>query len=231
MKTAISFAFFAALVLAANAAWAAGPPTLKGSYYLSLFGMWEMPQTAKVSRGFNGESSLEVKPDAGFGGGGAIGHKFDDFRLEIQAAYSTHDINEASELTGANQNVRQKVAATGTIEMTTLMVNGIYDIPGSPFFTPYIGAGAGAAFIKADNVRLLNGGQGFIDDSTTAPAFQGLAGFAVALTDNVAVDLGYAFLYVSDPSATITGGRNDGISDTVDNAILHRINLGLRYSF
>lgn len=193
--------------------------------------MWAKPQTAKVSRGVNGDSSLEVQPDAGFGGGGAIGHRSGDFRMEIQGAYSEHEVNDASELTGTNPNVRQKVAATGTIKLTTLMLNGIYDIPGSPFITPYIGAGAGAAFIKADNVRLLNGGQGFIDDNTTAPAFQGLAGFGIPLTDDIAVDIGYTFLYISDPTATITGGRNDGISDSVENAMLHKINLGLRYTF
>jgi opacity protein-like surface antigen len=91
------------------------------------------------------------------------------------------------------------------ISTAVLLGNVYYDFANSSMFTPYVGVGAGYGWVE---------GAGVPDDDGFA--FGAAAGFAVNLTDNIAVDTGYRFRDVM-----ISG------SDTQE----HQLTTGLRFSF
>jgi OOP family OmpA-OmpF porin len=86
----------------------------------------------------------------------------------------------------------------GKLSATSLMLNGFYEFGGSDAkIRPYIGAGAGVAFgkLKAENNAPLVPVS--IDDKTTSFAYQGMAGVAVKMSDQLAVDVGYRYFVAS----------------------------------
>lgn len=210
---------------AGGTALAAGnAPKLKSSLYLTAIALYDFPLESKIDA-----DDTTVSPASNFGLGAAVGRRIDDMRFEFQALYSNHDIDSISrkQANGATETV----SAAGNAELVTLMMNGYHDVLGSGFLQPYLGAGAGIAVITANEVKALDGKAGMVDGTSVAPALQALAGMEVRLSPDMSFDVGYAFMYIVNPSATISGGRNDGRSETLENAFSHRIAAGLRYSF
>jgi opacity protein-like surface antigen len=81
------------------------------------------------------------------------------------------------------------------------MGNAYLDIANDSAFTPYVGVGAGYAFVKGANDGV---------------ALAGMAGVAVDLTQNIALDVGYRY------RQTLVSG-----ADPKE----HQIMTGLRFSF
>jgi opacity protein-like surface antigen len=118
--------------------------------------------------------------------GGGIGYRFSDtLRTDLTVDWSGD----------------YTIAPGSSLSMTTVMGNGYVDWANETAFTPYIGVGAGYAFVNGASDGL---------------AFGATAGVAVDLTQNVAVDVGYRFRDV-----TISG------PDPME----HQVTAGLRFSF
>lgn len=110
------------------------------------------------------------------------------------------------------------------ISSLNVLFNGYLDLGTWYHLTPYIGAGAGAAYVKATDF-----------ESTALPpsedhgrwnfAYAGMAGVAWAVAPNVQIDFGYRYLNVGDAK---TGGPN---ATTFKNVAGHEFRVGLRWSF
>jgi opacity protein-like surface antigen len=124
------------------------------------------------------------------------GHAFaNGFRAEGEIAYRTNDADDYGDTTITAQSV---------------MVNAFYDFNRGGRVQPYVGAGAGYAWVEPDGAE---------DDS--AFAYQGLIGLAIALSERWSVDAGYRYFWV-----------NDLDFQYVDADYEHQaVTLGLRYQF
>jgi opacity protein-like surface antigen len=95
-----------------------------------------------------------------------------------------------------------KIAPATDLAMTTVMGNAYLDLDTGTAFTPYVGLGAGYAFV---------------DNSKNGVSLAGMAGVSVDLTQNIAVDVGYRY-------------RNTMIKGAADPKE-HQLMTGLRFSF
>jgi len=162
----------------------------------------------KVEYGFKADT------DTGYGIGIAGGRKIGNFRAETELATQSADFT-----------------AKGLDNMTvkTLMFNGFYHVPVSAFGM-YVGprceplsiygmAGLGAG--KAE-INFQNGA----DDSETTFAYKVGAGVAYDIAANMAVDLGYEYMRLSD----IELGADHSML-RLDDMKSSSINAAFRYSF
>lgn len=107
------------------------------------------------------------------------------------------------------------VLITGETKVTAALVNAYYDFKNTSRFTPYIGAGIGAAHGKIE----LTGPGGSADEDDNAFAWQGIAGVTYNLTNNV--DLTTDYRYFDTANFDEIGADYSA----------HEIRAGVRYSF
>ena len=156
------------------------------------------------------------------GGALALGYdfrpKFDvPLRAELEYGTSDHLSKSASiKVFGRRFPFRAKVG------VQTLLFNAYVDIPNSSSFTPYIGAGAGMAFLTTEG-----SGMGLSACcSATVPAGQAGLGCSWAFNDHAALDMGYRFVLMGNTEATC-----DSIRLNLRRNYMHQVMLGLRVTF
>lgn len=143
----------------------------------------------------------DTDTDAGFGGALAFGREFGQFRVEGELAYQGADIDEINSYT----------IDDGDYDLTTVMVNGYYELPVYDAFSVYAMAGVGIAKLSVD---LGNGW----DDSDQAFAYKAGVGMTYNFTEEIAADLGYEYLGVAD-------------TDIADSFTGHNIVGSVRFKF
>lgn len=162
----------------------------------------------------------DLEMDDGYALSGAVGYGFESgIRLEAEVLYRNNDVDSIS--AGGVTN------GTGdSLETLTIMGNLLFDLRNSTRFTPYIGAGLGAAWANAD---LRSGGATVIDEDNWGWAIQGIAGVSMMLTENVSLTVDYRFTQTFDTDISQTiGGVRSTLDENLDN---HTIMAGLRYTF
>ena len=121
---------------------------------------WMFNTTANVP-GFGG--AVNIFPAMGWAAGGMIGYDFVGPRVELEGIYRSNQATLQAAPIGF-----QQFTAGANISQTAIMANILYDFRfGSPI-VPYIGAGAGIAFV---NASALGG-----STSSTQFAYQGIIG-------------------------------------------------------
>lgn len=208
-------------VLVLTTALIAFPVASHAEWYAGAGGGLQIPKDQEVKSG----PSQDIEYVNGWGVLGAVGYKYGNgLRSELELGYRGAGVDSVS------------LSATdaGSAKVFSLMANTLYDIPTDAGFSPYVGAGAGIAKIKYNNVRSLAAGVGtnalpgsnVLDDSSVAPAVQGIFGFNVPFADNLDffAQYQYQYLFNVDPKNN-AGGRVD--ADYGNSLIL----AGLRYSF
>ena len=156
------------------------------------------------------------------GGALALGYdfapKFDvPVRVELEYGASDHISKTASV-----KVFRRRVPFRAKIGVQTLLFNAYADIPNSSRFTPYVGVGAGTAFLST-----RAGGLGLSADRTDAvPAGQAGLGCAYAFNEHVSVDMGYRFVLMGDTDAVC-----DAVRLELRRNYMHQVMLGLRVTF
>jgi opacity protein-like surface antigen len=137
----------------------------------------------------------EVDSDAGFGAALAFGRQFGDFRAEIELAKQKADLDEVKD---------DYYTYGGDVDVTTVMVNGYYELPVYDAFSVYAMAGVGFAKYDLDSNR---NGVTYVNGSDNAFAYKAGAGVTYNFTEEMAADLGYEYLGVADASdaASING--------------------------
>ena len=208
---------------------------------------------------------------ASFAGALALGYDFADqgapIRTELEftmrAPFETEEGGDNAAL--GHYTNRQRA------NINTLMFNAYVDFENDSTFTPYIGAGLGVAFTKGKNRYTLKNGQfEYIYDDGLAEvkesagtsretstnqrklAWSLAGGGAVALTDNLSLDLGYRYFHFGNLNmgnharssiiTTVDGGGEHPINVTAigndpsgrsysKRSDLHEVMLGLRFTY
>lgn len=148
----------------------------------------------------------------GFGGAIAFGREFSmyqapgKFRAELELAYQKTDADTYNEL----EAPRRLAAYDVDTKLTTIMVNGYYEIPVYDAFSAYGMVGVGYAKYDLDINYSVNGGQSFdIGGSDNVFAYKAGVGVSYAFNEQIAADLGYEYLGVADTDlATSINGHN-----------------------
>ena len=142
--------------------------------------------------------------NTGFAVGGKVGYDFVGPRVELEGIYRN---NQGSGFVPFGGGV---AFSSGQINQTSVMANVLYDFFPGATITPYVGAGAGIAFVDPS----LAGG---CTMCSTQFAYQGIVGVGYNVTPNWRVDLDGRYY-----GATNTGAyQNNNIS----------VMLGVSYKF
>lgn len=126
------------------------------------------------------------------------------------------------------QNGNQLTGVTGHTRVMALMYNLYNDFMPESTFDPYLGAGIGYASVHYGNYYGHNPGgntsSGF-DASESVFAYQLLAGFKLHFSDSVALDLGYQWFVLANPTV------GSGSSKTEERYRTNSFALGLTWNF
>jgi opacity protein-like surface antigen len=109
--------------------------------------------------------------DTGLAGGAAVGYDFGAARLEVEGSYRHNNADEGD----------------ADLEVTTLMANVYADFETDGSATPYLGVGVGVADVDLE------------DEDDQVLAGQVAAGMLFAVTEKVAIDLGYRYMVADAP--------------------------------
>ena len=139
---------------------------------------------------------------------------------------------------------------TRTLEAgaTALMINAYMDLGKFNKFTPYVGAGAGMAYVRwgsyTEVAQCVAGGGADCGNGTITeisnnvyssnkewkPAAAVMAGFSYDITQNLKLDAGYKFTYIGGGDATENVAVGGGLSSlSYDSFNIHQVRIGLRY--
>jgi len=134
-----------------------------------------------------------IYPNIGYSVGGMVGYDFVGPRVELEGRY---DRNTAT-VSGASQ-------AYGLAkDNLTAMANVYYDFNAGGTIVPYIGAGAGIAFVKTSQLN--------ISDNTTAFAYQGIIGVGYNIDSQFRVNLDGRYYGTTTPTTIGQGYQNNNI--------------------
>lgn len=162
--------------------------------------------------------------NTGFNGELALGYKFNNFRSDLSVGYGNFGVNE--QIYSTSKYGRASVSGKGSTNLTTVMLNGYYDIPirngdqSLSRWSPYVGGGIGYANISTPACAAADCYSG---GSAGAFAWQAKAGVSYRATER-----GFAFLeggYVG------TAGNTTVDEVTFGNFGAWRVNLGWRQGF
>jgi OmpA-OmpF porin, OOP family len=145
-------------------------------------------------------TNINLSPQMGWAAGGMIGYDFVGPRVEVEGMYRQNNANVNFAGVGGG------FAGFGVnIQQVSIMANLLYDFNfGSPI-VPYIGAGAGVAFINASAFGASS--------DTTQFAYQGILGLGYRIDDNWRVNLEGRYFGTTTPQ--IGGGsgfQNNNVS-------------------
>lgn len=206
--------------------------------------MWQNNQVnidGKVSAGplrASGEWAEMFNSQFTLGGALAVGYDFySQFKLPVRAelefAMRGDNKKTKSDSIGGGFNGELKSVTNAS----TLMANFFYDFRNDSDFTPYVTAGAGLAFIRAENkLRVQNADLTYFDRSKSVTNFAWNLGAGVAynFNENVAVDLGYRYVNMGVANMSSSYDFGSGVKGKLesDNYLYnHEIALGVRYTF
>ncbi len=181
------------------------------------------------------------KDDSVFGGSLAIGYDFDKrfgvpIRTELE--YSIFSKAEAKRNYSFGEYIPgEDLTRKQTFNIQTLFLNTYWDFNTGTPFTPYIGAGIGAAFIKTEgNSSGSNPIEGswdmdFGSKTVTNFAWNVGAGLGYDITDNWTVDLGYRFVGLGSVKTAKYHEGDEWIQMKSSDLYQHQVALGIRYTF
>lgn len=187
-------------------------------WYVGVLGGVNMMDTVDSTYNDNagtGDEANEFDFKTGFGGGALVGYDFGSFRLQGDVIYRRNK-GDTEFYQGATTDA--DFASTATVAP---MLSVLYDIETGTDFTPYVGAGIGAAHVKFN----YDGDSG----STWSVAYQGVAGVNYDITSNLLI--GAEYRYLATPGVDFDAMYFDG-ADTKDfESSNHSLFLGLTYKF
>ncbi len=144
------------------------------------------------------DNAASVDYKKGFDFGGVIGYDFGAFRLEAEASFRQAGADAITAgapgigVGSPNGQVARAYTgdANGKVNALSMMVNGLLDFGDDDGLQGSVGAGAGVARVRVDNIV---GAPMWLRDSDTGFAWQALAQVRAPLSDNWDVGLKYRF--------------------------------------
>ena len=125
--------------------------------------------------------------DTGWAAGGKLGYDFVGPRVELEGLYRSNNGTGNVLFPGGVANVR------GRIDQVSVMANLLYDFMPTSAFTPFIGAGAGIAFVDS-TIQGCN-------MCSTQFAYQGIIGIAWNITDAFRLSVDGRYYGTTNPGA------------------------------
>lgn len=177
-------------------------------FYVGIGGGINYAEDSDVEIGIGGGNFTVNSVDSklGWAGNAFAGYNFGGPRLELELAYRNNKVSKNELPAGASQRV----------ESAAIMANVIYEFFSDSVVSPYLGAGAGAAYVW---------GNGAIDDSDVVFAYQGIAGVNFKVTPNVVLSADYRYFRTTDPQL-----KENGVSADFDYEN-HTGMVGIAYRF
>jgi outer membrane protein OmpA-like peptidoglycan-associated protein len=130
-------------------------------------------------------AGVGVTPQTGWAAGGMIGYDFVGPRVELEGIYRQNQFN-ATLFNGT--------AINNQVGQLGIMANLLYDFAPASTITPYIGAGAGIAFVDSNSSL-----------GSTQFAYQGIIGLGWNIDSNFRVNLDGRYYGTTNPSVTVNG--------------------------
>src|SRR5471032_592059 len=134
-----------------------------------------------------------VTPQTGWAAGGKVGYDFVGPRVELEGIYRSN--NTTQPFVSGGRGV------VSSINQVAAMVNLLYDFTPGSTITPYVGAGAGLAFVDGDGSL-----------SSTQFAYQGIVGLGWNVDTNFRVNLDGRYYGTSNPTVAGTTWTNNNFS-------------------
>jgi opacity protein-like surface antigen len=173
----------------------------------------------------------DVDGDTGFGGAIAFGREFSmykalgKFRAEVEIAKQGNDLDDNQILHTYTGGSTDRLVE-GDVDVTTIMINGYYELPVADAFSLYAMAGVGYAKYDMDATTASYNAAGveFIGSRETGGAsdnvfaYKAGVGMTYNFTDQIAGDLGYEYLGVAD-------------TDIADSINGHNVVASVRFKF
>lgn len=226
-KTLLAATAVLALNLFAMNAKAADPVIAEESgFYVSLFGgasFLDDVDTNVSLTGYDYDYSVDTK--TGYIIGGAIGMRiWDPLRAEVELSYARW---KAESYDYKIRDFRTSGDASGHLSATYLLGNLWLDLDTDTRFTPYVGGGAGVAWVDADTS--FEGEPLGYGDGELGFAFQLGAGVKFDITENIALDVGYRFKGILDVDFEDAGGAPADFENA--DFYSHNVQAGVTVSF
>lgn len=161
----------------------------------------------------------EWDAETGFGAAIAFGRQFGQFRAELELAKQAADLDDVTYDAGGGYTGKD----SGEYDLTTVMVNGYYELPVYDAFSVYAMAGVGFAKYDLDRSYITYDAEGIVasgsnNGSDNVFAYKAGLGVTYNFTDEMAADLGYEYLGVAD-------------TDLAESINGHNIVASFRYKF
>jgi len=181
----------------------------------------------------------EIDYDNGIGVYTALGYDWgNSWRTELEFSYRNNDARHiAPDFAGFSGF--PEATLEGDLKSYALMANALYDLDyvsssSNLPIVPYIGGGIGGAVldygIRGDNPVAISGISPIvIDESKLSLAYQGIAGLAIGLAENLSLDLSYRYFGAlkRGVEAEVAGIATE-VRTTPDS---HNLFAGLRWNF
>jgi OmpA-OmpF porin, OOP family len=132
-----------------------------------------------------------VYPQTGFAAGGVVGYDFVGPRVELEGVYRNNQHNVGF----PGRAVSNQVGQLG------VMANVMYDFAAGSVITPYVGAGAGVAFVDGDSSL-----------GSTQFAYQGIIGLGWNVDTNFRINLDGRYYGTTNPSVGGTSWTNNNFT-------------------
>ena len=126
------------------------------------------------------------------------GNPVGEGRMELEYSHRGNPLDQVKYVEGS-------VNGGGSVTADSLLVNCFGTSGDAGRFSPYIGLGAGVARVEASGLTVS--GQPMGSGSSLVFAYQVGAGFDVALSDRLSLDVGYRFFGTVRPQFTEVNGR------------------------
>jgi OmpA-OmpF porin, OOP family len=126
-----------------------------------------------------------VTPQTGWAAGGVIGYDFVGPRVEVEGMYRQNQTYAG----GFNG-----LAINNQISQLNFMANLLYDFAPASTITPYVGAGAGIAFVDSNSSL-----------GSTQFAYQGIIGLGWNIDSNFRINLDGRYYGTTNPSVNVNG--------------------------
>ena len=197
------------------------PPVSAGGWYLRGDISYDFDTSARIFLSTTSSSSTfyDTEFDDTWNIGLGIGYLFNEwFRADITADYrfpADYD------------------AVSSSLSVSTILLNGYFSLGNSSGFSPYVGAGIGAAYVNWDaydfpDLLQVTGPTAVDDDWRFAYAL--MAGVTIDLTENLALDTGYRFTSIDDGQMVGPGFIVfPGVASYSD-LYIHEFRIGMRYT-
>ena len=217
---------FASLALALIAALPAQAQTATqnvGNVYFGVSAGVVIPDSLDVTAAnISGHYDFKAGPAGTLFGG----YHFNDYLAgEVQLGYTSLALDDLS-IGGSTAAAK----VDGSLDSFFVFTNAILTPMGRGRFSPYIGAGVGAAGSRL-KINSLSFGSNTVEvgasGSETDFAANGLAGFDFALTNNLSLGARYQFLWIKTSGSANAGGTNGTTGDVTG----HMLTATLGYHF